>query len=311
MTTSLDMGAVFSKDTLLDGKPVRIKCVEINGQTYSISGGPLNVLSLEDEWFEDIKDPEAVIAACGGNFKADLFTFWQRVPEEKAKYPYYHEWESLAVLPVSTFDHWFNKQIKGTTRNMVRKSQKAGVEVRECAYDEAFIKGMVEIFNETPVRQGRAFWHYRKDFETVKRQFSRFLFREDLIGAFHGDEMVGFVMLGNGGNFGLLGQFLSKLKHRDKAINNGLIAETVKVCEKRKLPYLVYGYWAGSSLGDFKHNSAFVEMKVPRYFVPLTAKGKLALQFRLHKGVKAAMPDKLKARLKQVRKFWLEFRAKD
>jgi hypothetical protein len=35
------------------------------------------------------------------------------------------------------------------------------------------------------------------------------------------------------------------------------------------------------------------------------------LQFRFHKGVKAAMPDKLKARLKQVRKFWLEFRAKD
>src|SRR5262249_313441 len=151
---------------------------------------------------------------------------------------------------------------------------KAGIEVRECTFDDAFVRGMTEIFNETSVRQGRAFWHYGKDFETIKRQFSRFLFREDLLGAFHGDEIVGFVMLCNGGCFGLLGQFLSKLKHRDKAINNALIAETVKLCEKRKLSHLVYGYWAGSSLGDFKHNSGFSEMKLPRYFVPLTARGK-------------------------------------
>ena len=71
-----------------------------------------------------------------------------------------------------------------------------GVEVRECAYDDDFVRGMTSIFNETPIRQGRRFWHYGKDFETVKRQFSRNLFREDLIGAYYQGELIGFAMLG-------------------------------------------------------------------------------------------------------------------
>jgi len=30
---------------------------------------------------------------------------------------------------------------------------------------------MTAIFNESPTRQGRKFWHYGKDFATVKKQF--------------------------------------------------------------------------------------------------------------------------------------------
>lgn len=298
----------FTKETLVNGRPAKIRCVGIGGQTYAISKGLVTVAQLEDEWFEDLADPESVVRTLSGavGVRPDLFSFWQRVPEVKPKYPYHLEWESLAVLPVSTYENWFNKQIKGATRNMIRKSQKAGVQVRDCKYDDDFVRGMTEIFSETPVRQGRAFWHYGKDFETVKRQFSRFLSREDLIGAYCGNELVGFVMLGNAGNYGLLGQFLSKLSHRDKAINNALIAHSVQACEKRKLPYLVYGYWGGSSLGDFKHNSGFTEMKVPRYVVPLTAKGKLALRLRLHKGWEATIPDSIKSRLKKMRKLCLE-----
>ena len=39
---------------------------------------------------------------------------------------------------------------------------------------------MTAIFNEAAIRQGRPFWHYGKDFETVKRQFSRYLAREHM-----------------------------------------------------------------------------------------------------------------------------------
>jgi hypothetical protein len=299
---------VFTKDTLVNGRPAKIKCVEIDGHSYAISKRLVTVAQLEDEWFEDVEDPESVIRVLSfaANVRPDILSFWQRVPAVEPKYPYHLEWESLAVLPVSTYENWFSRQIKGTTRNMIRKSQKAGVEVRECKYDNDFVRGMTEIFNETPVRQGRAFWHYGKDFETVKRQFSRFLSREDLIGAYYGKELAGFVMLGNARNYGLLGQFLSKVSHRDKAVNNALIAHTVQTCERRGLPYLVYGYWGDSSLGDFKHNSGFAEMKVPRYFVPLTTKGKLALRLGFHKGWKAALPDTIKKRLKKMRKLCLE-----
>ncbi len=297
----------FSKDTLIDGKPATQQCIEIDGQTFTVTGGLLRTVALEDEWFEDIKDVETVInTLTNSGFNSDLLTFWQRLPNIELKYPYHVEWESIAALKIKDFDYWWNKQAKGTTRNMVRKSQKAGVETREAKYDDAFVRGMAEVFNETPVRQGRRFWHYGKDFETIKQQFSRYLFREDLIGAYCGNEMAGFVMLGNAGNYGLLGQFISKLKLRDKAINNALIAHAVKLCANKGLPYLVYGYWGQSSLSDFKRHCGFEEVKLPRHFVPLSARGKVALKSGLHRGWKAALPNEIREPLKRIRKAWLE-----
>ena len=44
-TTSFDsetVSQVFSKETLLDGRPVRINCIDIKGQTYSVSRGPFS-----------------------------------------------------------------------------------------------------------------------------------------------------------------------------------------------------------------------------------------------------------------------------
>ncbi len=55
--------------------------------------------------------------------------------------------------------------------------------------------------------------------------------------------MIGFIMLGNAGRYGVLGQIISSLKHRDKATNNALIAKAVGVCERAGLPHLVYLFW--------------------------------------------------------------------
>ncbi len=84
---------------------------------------------------------------------------------------------------------------------------------------------MTDIFNETPVRQGRRYWHYGKDFETVKRQFSTYIHRETMIGAYYQGEMIGAMMLCNAGNYGITGQIISKVKHRDKVTNNVLIGK--------------------------------------------------------------------------------------
>ena len=61
----------------------------------------------------------------------------------------------------------------------------------------------MEIYNQSPVRRGKPFWHYGKDFETVKQQFSRFIHREYMIGAYIKDELIGFMMLANAGKFAL------------------------------------------------------------------------------------------------------------
>jgi hypothetical protein len=167
----------FSKETMASGRPARIECLEIGGQTYSIERGLASVVGVEDEWYDDVRDPAATIGALkqmksGG---PDLFTFWQRMPDVEARYPYHLEWDDLAVRR-------FPPTIAGGLADQVTGPQpdSQGGEGRarrqEAAYDDDFIRGMTTIFNESRVRQGRPFWHYGKDFETVKRQFSRFLF---------------------------------------------------------------------------------------------------------------------------------------
>jgi hypothetical protein len=295
----------FAKDTLVKGQPAQVECVEIGGQTYSVSRGPLTVVSLEDEWYDDVRDPEAVIASLReqSEFKPDIFTFWQRLPDLEPHYAFHREWHDIAVLPAN-YDHWWNHQIKSRVRSLVRKSEKEGVVVRETSYDDDFVRGMAAIFNEAPVRQGRRFWHYGKDFETVKRQFSRYVDREHMIGAYYRDEMIGFIMLGNAGRFGLTGQIISSIKHRDKATNNALIAKAVQVCERVGLQHLVYLFWSDDSLSEFKRRCGFERTSVPRYYVPLTAKGRLGLRMGAHKGWSAMLPASVKAPLKRLRASW-------
>jgi hypothetical protein len=303
----------IARRTIVDGASVNLKYVDIGGQTFTLSRrGPITIIAIEDQWYEDLTDPEEVIDRLRGNpgLKPDIFTFWQRLPNIEPKYPFRIELESIAALPIESYEYWLNKQIKSVARNKLRKSQKAKVELREVAFDDDFVRGVVNIFNETPTRQGRRFWHYGKDFETVKRQFSRFLFREDLIGAYYQNELIGFVMLGNASNYGVLGQIISMVNHRDKGTNNALIGKSVEMCARKKLPYLVYAFWSDSTLTDFKRSCGFEEVKLPRYFVPITQKGKLALKLGIHRGWKAAIPDQIKNPLKQVRRSWYAWQAK-
>ncbi len=302
---------LFSKETLVKGQPARIRCVELLGHTFVIEGGAFTKASLEDEWFEDIEEPQAIVKALEQELgkTPDLFTFWQRVPDLQARHAYHTEWEEIAVLPIQSYDHWWKNQIKSRVRNQIRKAEKEGLVVKEVAYDDEFVKGMTAIFNESPVRQGRPFWHYGKSFETVKSQFARFIGRERMIGAYFEGKMIGFIMLANAGRFGITGQIISSLNHRDKSPNNALIAKAVEVCADQKLGYLIYLFWTEDSLAEFKRRCGFEPVRVPRYWVPLTGKGRLALALGLHRGWKDLIPAGLKARLKRLRGRWYERRA--
>jgi hypothetical protein len=297
----------FFKETLVKGQPASTECVTIDYQTYSVTRGLLTTVSLEEEWYEDVRDPEAVIASLQeqAGIRADLFTFWQRFPDIEPRFAFHQEWDDIAVLP-ARFDEWWNHRIKSRTRNLIRKSEKEGVVVKETSYDDEFVHGMTTIFNEVPVRQGRRFWHFGKDFETVKTQFSRYVYRERMIGAYYQGEMIGLVMLGNAGRYGVTGQIISSIKHRDKATNNALIAKAIEVCEKAGLQYLIYLSWTDDSLGEFKRRCGFDRIRVPRYYVPLSAKGRLGLKMGAHRGVTAMLPDGLRTRLKKLRSSWYQ-----
>jgi len=281
--------------------------MQIEGHEITIEGRFLKIAKLAEEWYEDVDDPEGLRRRIvEEKIKADIFTFWQRIPETRPLYGYYLEWEYLAALPIKSYDHWWKRQIKSRTRGLVRKALKKGVVLKTCEYDDKFIQGMTDIFNETPVRQGKPFWHYGKDFNTIKRDFSRYLYRETLIGAFYGDELIGFIMLADAGRFALPGQIISKIKHRDKAPNNALIAKAVEICDEREIPYLIYFYWGDGSLSEFKRRCGFEKTGVPRYYIPITLKGAAALKMNLHHGLKNVLPQDTVSFFKKLRKRWYE-----
>jgi len=281
--------------------------MQIEGHEITIEGRFLKIARLAEEWYEDVNDPEGLRKRIvEEKIKADILTFWQRIPETRPLYGYYLEWEYLAALPIKSYDHWWKRQIKSRTRGLVRKALKKGVVLKTCEYDDKFIQGMTDIFNETPIRQGKPFWHYGKDFNTIKRDFSRYLYRETLIGAFYGDELIGFIMLADAGRFALPGQIISKIKHRDKAPNNALIAKAVEICDERKIPYLIYFYWGDGSLSEFKRRCGFEKTGVPRYYIPITLKGAAALKMNLHHGPKNVLPQDTVNFLKKMRKKWYE-----
>jgi hypothetical protein len=126
---------------------------------------------------------------------------------------------------------------------------------------------------------------------TVRREFSRFLFRETILGAYIEDELIGFVMLADAGRFASLTQIISLLRHRDKSPTNALLAKAIEVCASRQIPQLVYALWPRGPLADFKKHNGFEPVSLPRYYVPLTARGRVALKMRLHRSPIEMLPE--------------------
>src|SRR2546428_12742632 len=286
--------------------------MKVGGKGIRVEGRFIRIARLEAEGFEFVGDPDAALKALReSGVRVDLFTFTQSLPNTSPKYGYPIEWHNVAALPVSTFDHWWKHQINDKTRNMVRRAEKKGVTVREVPFDDALVEGISAIYNESPIRQGKPFWHYGKDLETVRRENGTFLDRSVFIGAFLGESLIGFAKLVSDevrGQVGLM-QIISMIQHRDKASANALIAQAVRSCAERRIPYLVYAKFSygkkqRDSLSDFKRYNGFQRIELPRYYIPLTLAGQAALRLALHRGLVDHIPESVLARLREIRSLW-------
>ena len=296
---------IFTDEISVRSRWIKVPAIEIGNQRIVVSGNLLKIAKPKEEWFDDIEDPVCLINHLKkARLNADIFTFWQKLPEKSPKFNFHHDWYSLATLPISSYDDWWKKQIDSKTRNMVRKSGKKGINIQLVDFDDTFVEGIVGIFNETPVRQGYQFPHYGKTFETVKYELSKNLHKKFFLGAYYGDELVGFSALFDAGIFAVTNHFLCKVAHRDKATANGLMAKAVEVCGNKGIPYLVYGQWHERSLGDFARNNGFEKIDLPTYYIPLTLKGKIALALGIHKGLIPVIPKRLKLFLVELRRIW-------
>jgi hypothetical protein len=286
--------------------------MKVCGKDIRVTGGLIRIARLEADRYEFLEEPDVALdelRRCGK--RIDIFTFMQKVSQTQPKYRYPMEWDNVAALPVSTFDDWFSRQINFKVRNKVRLAEKRDVTVREVPFDEALVRGISAVYNDSPVRQGRRFWHFGKDLETVRRENGTFLDRSVFVGAFLGESLIGFAKLvtdEDRGQAGLM-QILSMISHRDKAPTNALIAQAVRSCAERRIRHLVYANFSygkkeQDSLGDFKQHNGFQRIELPRYYVPMTLAGRAALGLGLHHGIGAHIPEPLLAKLRTLRRLW-------
>jgi hypothetical protein len=280
----------------------------VNNKEIAVSGRFVKTARLRDEYYDWVDEPHSFVAEVKTCRGADLFTFLQKVTDKNTRYDFYLEWDSIAVLPITTYENWWTRQINDKTRNMIRKTQKSGVEVRLVEFNDDLMKGIKEIYDESPLRQGKPFKHYRKDLATLKSDHITFLDQSQFIGAFYQDELIGFAKLVHDQGISHLMQIISKIGHRSKAPTNSLIAEAVAICAKRNVPYLHYGVWNSRGLGEFKKHHAFERFDIPRYFIPLNLKGKLSLGLNLHRNFSKCLPESWLEFLVDCRSQWYSFR---
>lgn len=221
------------------------------------------------------------------------------------------EWDNMAALRVSTFDEWMTRQIHPKVRNKIRKAAKTGVLVREVPFDDALIQGISAIYDETPIRQEKRFPHYGEDLETVRRIKATFLDRSIFLGAFFEGSLIGFAKLVTDEDRSQAApmHILSMVRHRDKCPMNALIAQAVQSCAGRGIPYLWYGKISYGrkhldNLAAFKQHNGFEKVELPRYWVPLTVAGRMALRLGLHHSISDWIPEPVAATYRRIRSFW-------
>ena len=94
----------------------------------------------------------------------DIYTFLDRkwccpIPNPLANW--IREDDNVGLLEIKNYEAWW-QAIGKKTRNMVRKAEKSGVKVEVVEPSDKLAEGIWKIYNETPIRQERAFPHYRR-----------------------------------------------------------------------------------------------------------------------------------------------------
>jgi len=301
---------VTTTEVSIKGKRIKFPALRFRGREIVVTGKMLKIAAIKDaEWVEGklVDDIGLFVSALkDSQCRSDIFTFAQELEETQSKYPYRIEWDNVAAVPITTYSDWWENRLTQVSRKNVRRSQKRGVLVKVVPFDDELIRGIMRIYNETPIRQGRRFWHYGKDFDTVKQDNSSYADRSVFVGAYFQDELIGFIKIVFVGKIARIMQILSLNQHFDKRPPNALLAKAVEVCCERGASHFIYGKYiydnkADSPVTEFKRRNGFEEIRIPTYYSPLRLQGRLALMCKLHLRLKQELPEKLVDLLLRVR----------
>ncbi len=288
------------------------RAIVIGDRSIRIEGRIVRIARIEGEDYRFVRDPGRLIdelRSCGK--RIDVFTFLQQLPETTPQFPYPMEWDNAAVLSIKSFDDWWTRVLGFKGRNKAKQAEKKGVVLREIPFDDRLVDGIWRIYNETPVRQGKRFPHYGMLRNRVREHAGTFLDCSVFLGAFLGDELIGFAKLTINETHTQAGlmHILSMVGHREKAPTNALVAQAVRSCAARNIPYLVYSQFAygnkqRDSLSDFKERNGFQRVDIPRYYVALNPLGKLALRAGMHHRLIDRVPESVISRFRSYRAAW-------
>jgi hypothetical protein len=288
--------------------------INLCSRVIKVQGRLCRIAHVDADGYKFVDSPESLLDDLRrSQMRVDLFTFIPKLLSTAQKYPYPSEPDNMAVLPVSTFEHWWTQQIGFKARNKAKQAEKKGIVVREVPFDDRLIQGIWEIYNECPVRQERLFPHYGKSLEAVREVSATLLDTSIFIGAFDGEKLIGFIKLTADDGWTQAGilHIVSLLAYRDKSPTNALIVQAVRSCADRGISSLVYSKFAygnkvRSSLSDFKERNGFQRVDIPRYYAPLTRWGSLAFALGLHNRVAERIPEPVAAKLRAWRSAWYQ-----
>lgn len=283
--------------------------IQVGTLQLEVTGRLVRTVRLADEFYVPSPDPlEFVLQMKAAGIRADLYSFVQDLHEPEPKFHYCRETERMAVLPLTTFDNWINRQIRAKSRNMLHKAAKCGVQTRVVEFSDDLLQGMKVIYDETPVRQGKRNRHFGKNIETLRREHATFLDRSEFVGAYHGDELIGFAKVAHSPHCSIIMNLVTKLAHRDKATSNALVAKVIERVTDRQIGLLNYAVWGRRGMNAFKVASAFERHDVPRYYVPLNLRGRLFIKAGLHRAFKDRLPEEWLIKAAELRDRWTQWR---
>lgn len=304
---------IESSEIRVRGKHVRVPSTCIGNRTIIATGRWPKIARVLDEQVvqgEIVSNPEMFISQLKETgLKADILTFSQRLPDITPKYKYQFEWDNVAAIPITSFSDWLKNRVEHDVRAAVKKATRLGVVIKQAEFEDEFVKAIGDIYNESPVRQGKAFWHYQKDFDMLKRENSTYLDRSTFIGAYYEDKLIGFLkLIYLDSTEAVVIHLISQMKHANRKPTNALIAKAVELCEQKGISYLTYGKYVytdpSSSLTEFKRRNGFEKTLLPRYYIPLTTMGKIALKLNLHHQPADWIPQPVLSQFRKMRRRW-------
>lgn len=223
----------------------------------------------------------------------DLFSFINMTYTQKMprNHLFHRDLENIAIMKINSYEKWWMDTLKKKERQSVKKAQKCGVDIRNVEVNTNFLKEVQKIYNETPYREGRRYSGYGLSLDHLRDKFTDYG-NSDILGAYFGGQLIGLLWLTYGDRAAMFRSFVSLIKHRDKCPNNALISGAVKSCCGRRISYLIYGNHYGflPSLDAFREHQGFRKVPLPRYYIPLSERGELAVRLGLHRKIEYSIP---------------------